>query len=1115
MRACVTALIVVAIAGAASAQPLLTAYRAPAPPQIDGDLGDACWQSACTTSPFILATGDGLPEEQTIVRVCFDDERLYIAAEALEGALEPALNMLELVRAQQTGRDANVFSDDCVEIFLQPPSGGHYHLAANSIGTLYDAREQGAQWDGDCQVAAVRGNGWYTVELSIGLASLGASPAGEWRVNFCRERTAVVEQSTWSGLQGAFHQPAQFGDLGFAEAGPAITRAGMAIGPDRLLLRAVVGGAADDATELRGVLASGDQITAASAQGPGEHTLELAFPQAVQQTGRVDASFALAQGDAVVQRSATIPMAVAAGVARLGIEATDAQVEAFVGGNLIVLADGAIDLSLEPGLNVIAIHAAADGDAPALRPAISSGGRALPVAWLRRTDAPAEGWLTAIDPEGWETVAGDAAAAWPAGAREQFLACGIYVGQRGPQIFPKLTTFYAPRGSSQLMRFYVHMAPEVPADGYRMIVEAPAALRYRSLEPISGMPPVVTSTAGVAVEGTAMTRHALTYDTMPGSGMELSIRWGDAHGASLGYQPALTAGGTHGWRRLAGTIVAPEGAVSAHPLIIKWQDRGITGTFWVDNVVFREAGSDGNLLQMGTFDEPGWPENASRLAQEGTDGSRCCRIVSTPADADRQQALWVDPEDFVTVEPGREYVVEMDVRCDQLGSPNSRPLCGLLLEAPAYLPEGELPLFTWFQTLDGVITELPHPSTVTVLPPLRDVRPAHARITPCYYASVFSDPEVARAYADNCWASGITWTYGKFANNVVEHLAPRGHQVILSIGWGGWNPIGQEMHDFRDEHPESHAVDFEGQPDENHFCPTWFLSDDAAPVRDMFERWLLDAVNAAPYAGADWDLEQPVVDPPTFCTCERCLAAFREFAGLDPQTELSPDLLLAEYRARWVDFRCTQNATMAGLIKAMLEQAERPIEFSIYSGFQSPRTMEHYGVDWAKLAPHIDMGIAGYGGTAESVAATVEALGDTPLMGGEMWYLSHNNDARPAPRMETWRNRLLRKFVESGCVGVLIWWLPPMDGGSFYATSEAAALIAEYEDWLAHERRCDERVTVEGLDARDWAAFERDGRVLVLLMSFADEPLELTVTVDGEAQPVSLAPYGTKVLVAE
>ncbi len=1114
MRTLAAMIIVLAAASAAVAQPLLTAYRAATPPQIDGDLGDACWRSACTTSPFILNSAHALPREQTIVRICWDDERLYLGVEAMEGHLDPVLNMLDLVRAEKTGRDSAVFTDDCVEIFLRPPGERYFHLAVNSIGTLYDAVSLGEPWDGDCVVAARRGTKSYAFELSVSFASLGASPAGEWRGNFARERTAVEELSTWSGLQGAFHQPAEFGDLRFAETGPAITSARIGLTAEGPVLMATVAGAADDATALRGTLASGDSLSTGALRGPGDHALSIALPDEVRQTGRVEATFELAQGDEVVQRSAAIPMTVAAGVARLSVDATDAQVEAFVGGEAVSLAGGPADAKLESGLTVVAIHARAEGEAPAVRPTITAAGRALPISWLRRTDAPDEGWQTAIDPVDWELAGADDVASWPEDAEECFLVCGLYVGEPRPPLFPKLTTFHLPRGSAQLMRFYVHLAADVSSEGYRMVVEVPAAMQHRAVEAISGMPPEVTEAARFELDGTPMARYHLNYDAPPGAGMELSIRWGDAHGGNLGYETALSSGGTHGWRHVSGTVTAPDGAVSAHPLIVKWQDRGITGTFWVDNVVFREASGDENLLNMGSFDEPEWGAHGY-LKPEGPDGSMCCKMVSTPRDADRQQALWVDPEEFVPVVAGREYAVELDVRCDALGSPSSRPLCGLLFEAPADLPEGEAPLCTYFQSLDGAVTELPQAGTVTVLPPLRDVRPERARITPCYYTAALADAEVGRAYAENCWASGITWTYGKYANNVVEHVAPRGHQVILSIGWHGWNPVGADMTDFIEEHPGTRAVNFEGEPESHYFCPTWFLSDEAAPARDMLESWLVDAVNSAPYYGANWDLEQPVVDPPTFCTCERCLAAFREFAGLDPQTELSPELLLGDYRDRWVDFRCTQNAAMAGLLRAMLDKADRPIEFSVYSGFQSTRTKEHYGVDWAKLAPHIDLGIAGYGGSAENVAATVEALGDTPLIGGEMWYLSHRDDGRAAPRMETWRNRVLRKFVESGCHGVLFWWLASMDGGAFYATSEASAIIAQYEDWFRHEQRCDERVAVEGLNARDWAAFERDGRVLVLLLSFEDEPVEVSVAVDGEARPVELAAYGVEVLIVE
>ncbi|MEA3401598.1 MAG: carbohydrate-binding family 9-like protein [Armatimonadota bacterium] len=1106
MRWAAIVLIALTTCRAAQGQPLLTAYRAETPPQIDGDLHDPCWQAASIASPFILATGDALAEEQTRVRACWDDANLYLGFEVDESYLDPRLNMLDLVKAEHADRDTPVYNDECVEIFLEPPGESYYHFAVNSEGALYDARDQGEPWDGDVRTAARRGTTSYVVEVAIGLESMEAAPEGRWRANFARERTAVQELSTWSGLQGSFHQPAKFGELRFAQAGPAVTAAAVSRKGEQVMARAEVTGAGQP--RLVGTVRAGDATAERSGEGVGTQELTITVPPQARRTGRMSASWALLDGDTAVQRSAELPMAFGLGQAELALNATDVEVSVWLSGEAIDAGEG--DLDLNRGLNVVAIHARRAGEEPALSPAVTSAERPVPVVWLRRADAPPEGWRQEIDRDGWELIA--SAQLWRPGAEEVYAACGLYVGERGPQMFPKLTTFHLPRGSAQLMRVYVHAPVDVPSDDYRMVVEAPAELEYRALEVIGGTPPEVSSEPAEEAGGVEMARHLLSYGTAPAAGMDLSIRWGDENGASLGYQPALTSGGTHDWRHLSATITAPEGAASAHPLIIKWQNRSITGTFWVDNVVFREAGSDENLLKMGTFDEPAW-EPTYKIKPEGPDGSNCVKLVSTQRDADRQQAIWVDGEDVVPVEPGEQYVVAMDVKCERLVSATAKPLCGLLFAAPEAMPEGELPVLTYFQSLGGAITEIPHRSSTTILPPLKDVRPHRARITPCYYSSRLTNDEVGRAYAESCWQSGITWTYGKYANNVVSVLAPRGHQVILSIGWHGWNAISEEMRAHLEAHPELQAMDFEGQPQRHTYCPTWFLSDEARPAREMLQRWLLDAVNSHPYAGANWDLEQPVVDPPTFCTCERCIAEFRRVAGIGEDVEITPQTLLEEHRDAWVDFRCSQNAEMAGLLRDMLQKAERPIEFSLYSGFQSARTREHYGVDWAKMRPHLDVGIAGYGGSAESVAATVEALGDVPLIGGEMWYLSHRDDARPAPRMEIWRNRLLRKYVESGCHGVLIWQLASMDGGAFYATSEASAIIAEYEDWFRHEQRCDERVTVEGLPNRDWAAFERNGQVLVLLMNFRDEPVQTTVTVDGQANVREMEACGTDVFI--
>ena len=95
-----------------SAQPLLTAYRAQTPPAVDGVLDEACWTAASVTSPFISATGPGLPDEQTIGRVCWDATHIYIGVEAFEGFLAPDLNMLHAVKAERNGEDAAVLSDD-------------------------------------------------------------------------------------------------------------------------------------------------------------------------------------------------------------------------------------------------------------------------------------------------------------------------------------------------------------------------------------------------------------------------------------------------------------------------------------------------------------------------------------------------------------------------------------------------------------------------------------------------------------------------------------------------------------------------------------------------------------------------------------------------------------------------------------------------------------------------------------------------------------------------------------------------------------------------------------------------------------------------------------------
>ncbi len=1093
MRCLIIVMGCVLMVSVAVAEPLICVYRTNEPPTIDGMLDDECWKEASITSPFLSLSSSVLPDEQTRARLCWDDQNLYIAAEAFDACLEPRLNMLHAVKAEQEGKDARVFTDDCIEIFLQPGEDSYYHFAANSGDGTYDARGTDSVWNSGWTCEARRLHDRYVLEIAIPFAAIEGAPKGQWRANFARERTAVEELSTWAELANKFHEPEAFGTLCFKETGPAVTEFAIQRHQSEYVFNAEIGGLANSQTQLSITMKAGEAAVSETAVGKGHHSMNIAPPTEAYESGRLWIEYVLRQANEVILSSASIPDSLAAAVVKLNVNATDARAQVFLNGKPVSAENGILNLMLTNGLNSIAMQVQQAGDHPGVDPVLWVADRAIKAKWLVNSDVEGSEWRTTIPEYGWRRPRAVRSGVWARddGETANFV-CNLYVAEPLPQLFPKLRTYHMPKDSSQLVRLYVHIPTELSSEGYRMVVEAPSFLKYCAVEPLSGGDPVVEAGDQFELNGFEMTQYRINYEQFPHQGMQLSLRWGDENGDPLNYQPALHAGGTHDWRHMSTTVTAPESAASVHPLIIKWQNHGITGTFWVDNVSLRKKGTNENLLKMGTFDEPEWGKS-SWLAAEGVGGSMACKIVSTKQNADKQQACWVDKEELTPVEPGEEYVIELDVKCQNVGVSGQRPVVGLLFDAPGDCPEGDFPFYTYFETMYGKITEVPRKSTIKMMPALNDVRPEHARIAPCYYGSSLGNEKVGKAYADNCWKSGITWTYGLSTNNVASHLLPRGLSVFWSIGWHPYRTVG-DAGEFLQEHPEYQAVDFNGNQVNNTFCPTWFLAHRDNVGMQEIEKWLVETLNESEYYGANWDLEHGVIDPPTFCTCARCLSAFRTFADLAEDEELTPDILLEEYPGEWTDFRCHQNAEMAGILRDFVHKADRPVEFSIYSGYQSRRTKEHYGVDWELMAPNIDFGIAGYGGGTKSITDTMKALGETPFMGGEMWYLHHNRDPRPAPKMQTWCNRILRQYVTSGCNGCLIWWLGSMDGAAFYATSKATAVIAEYEDYFKAQK---------------------DGEILVLLLNFSDDPTDVTIAIGENRYQRTIEAYGTEILLTD
>jgi len=227
--------------------------RAAGPIRIDGKLDDPAWRQAPWTSDFVDIEGDGKPRPKfrTRVKMLWDDQYLYIAAE-LE---EPD------VKATLTQRDSVIFKDNDFEVFIKPlpDTESYYEFEINALNTVWDLflpkpYKQDGQPDNSWDIAGLRSaiavqgtlnkpddkdHGW-TVEVAYPLNAFASrqqvphpEPGSIWRINFSRvEWTAGQPKEdnwVWSA-QGLvdMHVPEHWGYLRFS---------GVAKLPQRRLLK--------------------------------------------------------------------------------------------------------------------------------------------------------------------------------------------------------------------------------------------------------------------------------------------------------------------------------------------------------------------------------------------------------------------------------------------------------------------------------------------------------------------------------------------------------------------------------------------------------------------------------------------------------------------------------------------------------------------------------------------------------------------------------------------------------------------------------------------------------------------------------------------------------------
>jgi hypothetical protein len=233
----------------------LIVYRASAPPTIDGKLSEADWRKARPTKALGTPDGRSLgPRRLTQFRAMWDDTHLYIAASCRD----------DDIYNDKTGRDATLWEQDVVEVYLDPGKDGkdYIEIQVSPAEQLFDAvfaTHRSPKWQEAAKALDIKGlvakvdvdgtlnqragadeDRRWTVEMQIPWAELpgvkGPPQDGAiWSGNFYRIDVKNPNRAgfmgAWSPAGGDFHNTKGFGSLIFKNSEPPSLKRAPAVGP--------------------------------------------------------------------------------------------------------------------------------------------------------------------------------------------------------------------------------------------------------------------------------------------------------------------------------------------------------------------------------------------------------------------------------------------------------------------------------------------------------------------------------------------------------------------------------------------------------------------------------------------------------------------------------------------------------------------------------------------------------------------------------------------------------------------------------------------------------------------------------------------------------------------
>lgn len=381
---------------------------------------------------------------------------------------------------------------------------------------------------------------------------------------------------------------------------------------------------------------------------------------------------------------------------------------------------------------------------------------------------------------------------------------------------------------------------------------------------------------------------------------------------------------------------------------------------------------------------------------------------------------------------------------------------------------------------DGALVEIPRPLALRIVEPLDGKQPKQI-VVQCW-------PGWLKAYDGRWGMEAMVDTIARAGFNDVGYLADAAmnaamrHRGIRTHATINFQPWSVDLAPYLKAHADDALLDAAGKRSETHLCTTRLVGS----AWDEF----VDAAIAAwlDRHGPDhviWDHESSAFTGRMACYCDRCLAAFRQWAKLPADAPLTPQSIQQEHRQAWIDFMVERSGQAAQRFRESLKKHRPAVVFSMYSGYQSPITKEIYSVDWALCAPHLDLVSCGYGRRVEEVAATREAAGDTPCVFGSLTYPYNFNDDSAATAISA--AEVLRRLCDARG-GVLFYDLNNADARTLGAFAKVSRVAAECEEFFL--RGTEDRTGFEFVrgNASDAYVFASGPRRLVCLVNESSAP---------------------------